>query len=128
MAGTSQQMTCNRNPLSGAVRFGLAAGAVGLIGLNVTPAYAQESDDDAATTLDRIEITGSRIKRANVEGALPVTVIDRQEIDASGDVSVADQKSAGLRMRVLNSGRCRSGVAVKVGTTRQKLILTGTLN
>src|SRR5690606_32178773 len=41
-------------------------------------------------TLDTIEVTGSRLKRADVEGAVPVIVIDRAQIDASGDVSVAD--------------------------------------
>ncbi|GIX34736.1 MAG: TonB-dependent receptor [Lysobacteraceae bacterium] len=80
-------MNFNRNLLSEAVRFGLAAGAVGLLGLNAAPAFAQ---DDEAATLDRIEVTGSRIKRADVEGALPVTVIDRQQLEISGDISVAD--------------------------------------
>ncbi|MCK7592134.1 TonB-dependent receptor plug domain-containing protein [Pseudomarimonas salicorniae] len=80
-------MNFNRNLLSDAVRYGLAAGAVGLLGLTAAPAIAQ--DDDAAT-LDRIEVTGSRIKRADVEGALPVTVIDRQQLEVSGDISVAD--------------------------------------
>ena len=81
-------MNCNRNLLSDAVRFGLAAGAIGLLGLTAAPAYAQ--DDEDAATLDRIEVTGSRIKRADIEGALPVTVITREAIDVSGDVSVAD--------------------------------------
>src|SRR5690606_30514122 len=43
-----------------------------------------------ATTLDRIEVTGSRIKRAEIEGTLPVIVLDRASIEASGDISVAD--------------------------------------
>ena len=38
----------------------------------------------------RIEVTGSRIKRADVEGALPVTVVTREELEASGQVTVAD--------------------------------------
>lgn len=37
-----------------------------------------------------VEITGSRIKRADVEGSLPVTVIKREELEASGAVTVAD--------------------------------------
>src|SRR5687768_12262661 len=82
-------MNFKRNLLSEAVRFGIAAGAVSLIGLTAAaPAYAQE--DDEAETLERIEVTGSRIKRADVEGALPVTVIDREELELSGDNSVAD--------------------------------------
>ena len=82
-------MNFNRNLLSEAVRYGLAAGAVGLFGLVSAPAFAQDSDEEAAK-MQRIEVTGSRVKRADVEGALPVSVITREQIDASGDVSVAD--------------------------------------
>jgi iron complex outermembrane receptor protein len=46
------------------------------------PVYAQSTE--------RIEVTGSRIKRAATEGSLPVTVIDRAAIEASGQVSVAE--------------------------------------
>ncbi len=81
-------MNFNRNLLSDAVRYGLAAGAMGLLGLTAAPAFAQ--DEEEAARLDRIEVTGSRIKRAEVEGALPVSVIDRQEIEASGKTTVAD--------------------------------------
>ncbi len=53
-------------------------------------AMAQEDAEKDATELDAIEVTGSRIKRAQAEGALPVTVIDRQQIEMSGQISVAD--------------------------------------
>ena len=78
-------MKLNRNLLSDAVRFGLVAGVAGLV---AAPAVAQENEQ--AQTLDRIEVTGSRLKRADIEGAVPVIVIDRASIDATGDVSVAD--------------------------------------
>ncbi|WP_162408271.1 TonB-dependent receptor plug domain-containing protein [Pseudoxanthomonas daejeonensis] len=82
-------MKFNRNPLSESVRFGLVAGLAAAV---VAPAaFAQDATEDAeAKTLDRIEVTGSRLKRADIEGAVPVIVIDRASIDASGDVSVAD--------------------------------------
>ena len=67
----------------------LAMAAVSAGALATTSAFAQESEVDAAT-LDTIEVTGSRLKRADIEGAVPVVVIDRADIDASGDVSVAD--------------------------------------
>jgi iron complex outermembrane receptor protein len=51
---------------------------------------AQEADAESTTTLDEIEVTGSRIKRADIEGALPVTVITRQQLDVSGDISVSE--------------------------------------
>ncbi len=78
-----------RNLLSSAVRASLMVGAIGALGLTAIPAYAQ-SQDEQAQTLDRIEVTGSRLKRADIEGATPVIVIDRVQLDASGDVSVAD--------------------------------------
>jgi len=83
-------MNFKRNLLSEAVRYGIAAGAVGLISLAAAPAFAQDDTEEEAQSLERIEVTGSRIKRADVEGALPVTVIDRQDLELSGDNSVAD--------------------------------------
>ncbi len=39
---------------------------------------------------DRVEITGSRIKRAAAEGSLPVTVVSREQIEATGSVTIAE--------------------------------------
>ena len=82
-------MKLNRNLLSDSVRYGLVAGLAGVV---LAPAaFAQDAKkDEEAKTLDRIEVTGSRLKRAEIEGAVPVIVIDRASIDATGDVSVAD--------------------------------------
>lgn len=79
----------NLKKLPGAIQFALFASAAALVSGN---AFAQEATDTdkEAKTLDRVEVTGSRLKRADIEGAVPVVVIDRAAIDASGDVSVAD--------------------------------------
>lgn len=69
-----------------ALRLGVLQASV-LLALSPA-AFAQSSSD--VSTLDKVEVTGSRIKRADIEGAAPVTVIDRATIDASGHVSVAD--------------------------------------
>lgn len=83
-------MNCKTNQLRDAIAIALVMGSAGLAG----SAFAQDSDtaksDGSAKTLDRIEVTGSRLKRADIEGAMPVVVIDRAAIDASGEVSVAD--------------------------------------
>lgn len=78
--------TQRNNPIAKAIRFALIGGAAIAA---ATPAFAA---DEAAGEEEeqRIEVTGSRIKRTDLEGALPVTVIDREQIDMSGDVSVAD--------------------------------------
>ena len=83
-------MTFKTTKLRDAITFALVAGATAVAGTGV--AFAQDADEQSTqpTTLDRIEVTGSRIKRAEIEGALPVTVIDRVQLEASGDVSVAD--------------------------------------
>ncbi|MGH8760443.1 MAG: TonB-dependent receptor plug domain-containing protein, partial [Burkholderiales bacterium] len=51
-------------------------------------ALAQEAP--ATTELETIEVTGSRIKRVDLEGPLPVTVITRDQLDAAGDLTVSD--------------------------------------
>lgn len=43
-----------------------------------------------AVAQDRVEITGSRIKRVDAEGSLPVTVVTREELQASGVTTVAE--------------------------------------
>src|SRR5688500_18012451 len=79
----------NFNQLSGAIRFALLAGAASTFA--AVPAFAQDTTTETeATELDTIQVTGSRLKRAEIEGAVPVVVIDRTQIDASGDISVAD--------------------------------------
>ncbi|HUL55487.1 MAG TPA: hypothetical protein VLT60_00725, partial [Usitatibacter sp.] len=45
---------------------------------------AQSTDQSKPAAKERIEVTGSSIKRVEGESALPVTVISREEIDKSG--------------------------------------------
>lgn len=74
-----------RTAISQAVR-------VALLSSLLLPAYAlaQDQDQDAATTLDRIEVTGSRIKKAELEGVSPVQVVSREQIERSGLTSIGD--------------------------------------
>ncbi|WMS86549.1 TonB-dependent receptor plug domain-containing protein [Pleionea litopenaei] len=76
--------TLNSNPIAKAVRTALIAGTAAAMA--IPSVYAAE---DGAKD-EKITITGSRIKRSDVEGALPVTVIDRETIEMSGEVSVSD--------------------------------------
>ncbi|MCL7715496.1 TonB-dependent receptor plug domain-containing protein [Stenotrophomonas mori] len=52
-------------------------------------AFAQTTDAGAsdARTLDRVSVTGSRIQRTDIEAALPVTIIQKAEIEAQGITS-----------------------------------------
>jgi iron complex outermembrane recepter protein len=72
--------------LSRSIRLGLLAGAAVGTAMIAAPVVAQ----DDATELDRIEVTGSRIKRTDIEGPLPVTVITREDIERAGDLNVGD--------------------------------------
>ncbi len=89
-------MTLTRNLLSDAVRYGLSAGAVGLLGLAANPAFAQDTTtttkpEDKAKSLERIEVVGSRIKRAvDYESTSPVTSLTRADIEQSGVTTTFD--------------------------------------
>ncbi len=72
----------NRTPLCAALAMALALPAVA----QEQPA-ASSAQEDATTTLDRISVTGTRIKRTDVEDALPVTIIQKEEIEAQGITS-----------------------------------------
>ncbi len=50
-------------------------------------AWAQDTTD---ASVQRVEITGSSIKRIEAEGALPITVISRDAIDKTGAASVTE--------------------------------------
>ena len=51
---------------------------------------ADDQDDDEVEQLDEITVVGSRIKRAEVEGPAPVTVISREDLDREGFQTVGD--------------------------------------
>ena len=77
-------MNCKTNKLRDAITFALAVGAVAGTGV----AFAQETTE--ATTLDRIEVTGTRIRQVDTETAQPVLTISRADIEKQGFQSVAD--------------------------------------
>ena len=80
----------NTKKLTSAIKVALFIGTASLVAGNAFAQNQTDEQNEQSRTLDRIEVTGSRIKRAEIEGALPVTVINREQIEASGDVSVAD--------------------------------------
>jgi len=65
-------------------RLGLVFG--GCMALGTTPSLAQQTPD--AQKLDRVEITGSSIKRIEGETALPVQVLTREDIQRTGAATV----------------------------------------
>jgi len=95
----------------------LALGALSMsaaLGMLAGGARAQEQGPDvepAPKKMQRVEITGSAIKRLDSETALPVQVITRAEIDKAGVTTAAE-----LMARVsANVGGLTDGASINVG-------------
>ncbi len=93
-------MSLKLRELNRSIASALAFGSVAAFAV-AFPAFAQDAEEETDETarMDTVEVTGSRIKRTDAEGSVPVTVIDRQQLELSGDVSVADY----LRNTTFNS-------------------------
>lgn len=61
-----------------------------LLGTCAIPAAAQEKGGDDTQVLQAIEVTGSRIKKAEVEGQTPILTITSKDIEATGLGSIGD--------------------------------------
>jgi len=84
--------------LSSAVRLALSLGAVIAVGASST-AFAQDTGTQGAAnqpaqkktqTLQTVVVTGSRIRRVDLETSNPVVVIDRAQIQRTGKVTLGD--------------------------------------
>ena len=122
-------MNRNSNKLRDAVVLALIASAAG-----TGSAVAQETT--GTTNLDRISVTGSRIRQASVESAQPVVALNRAEIEKKGYVNVADilqdVTAAGSpsmsRASSLESGRDFGGMYVSLrnlGPERSLVLIDG---
>ena len=76
-------MTCKTRTLHIAVLRALGAGVAATLAF---PAASQTG----AQRIEKIEVTGSNIKRIEGESALPVTVVTREEIQRSGVTTAAE--------------------------------------
>src|SRR5690242_492454 len=136
-----RRLIMNSNQISKAVRYALAAGAVSA--LAAPSAYA---DTTTTTTTDqtananqtntaalgKIEVTGTRIKRTDVETAQPVTVISQTQIKATGLNSVGDilanlpQLRSFLNSQVNNGNGGSNNIDLRnLGFTRVLVLVNG---
>lgn len=122
-------MKLNSNKLRDAVCVALAASAASVAGTGVASAQT-------ATNLDRIEVTGSRIRTVDVETAQPVLTLNRADIEKQGFSSVADilQNISAVgtppisRAQPLSSGEAVGGTYISLrdlGATRTLVLLNG---
>ena len=56
----------------------------------LVPGVAAAQSAPGAQKIEKIEVTGSNIKRIDAETALPITIVTREEIERSGSVTVEE--------------------------------------
>jgi iron complex outermembrane receptor protein len=96
------------------VKLKKLAHLIALIGV-VAPAMAQEAQPQQA--MQRVEITGSSIKRIAKEGALPVEIITRKQLEQQGIVT-AEQLVMNLNINGTGSDNLASNADVTSGAQR----------
>ena len=93
--------------LAKSVKLACAFGAASSIGF--TGAVNAQETEQAAEAVEKIEVTGSRIRRTDIEGANPVTVMSRIDIERFGVTSIGDVlqaiPSAGSAINTNNNKR-----------------------
>ncbi|BAJ03795.1 TonB-dependent receptor [Shewanella violacea DSS12] len=89
----------------------------GVVALSA-PTYAAEKDED---TVERIEVTGSRLKRVDMEGASPVTTITAEDMATAGFATVGDA----LRSSSLNSFGSYGGTSNNSWSSQATIQLKG---
>ena len=117
-------MNRTRNKLRDAVLISLAASAA-----TTGSALAQEQE---ATTLDRVSVTGSRIKRVDLETSQPVFTMDREQIAAQGQTSIGDiiqnisVNGSSLNSSYNNGGNGENRVNLRnLGSSRTLVLVNG---
>jgi iron complex outermembrane receptor protein len=121
-------MTLKTTQLRDAITFALAVGTTAAAGTGI--AFAQEGEK--ATTLDRIEVTGSRIKRADIETSQPIFSLSRDDISAQGLTSVGDviqnitANGSTLNSTYNNGGNGETRVSLRnLGSNRTLVLVNG---
>ena len=99
----------------------------GALSLGSAPVFGQQ-------TFERVEITGSSVRRVDAEGALPVTVLKKEDIARTGATSVVDllQKLPTVQGSTTESASVGggsfgfSGISIhNIGETRTLVLLNG---
>lgn len=119
-----------RNPIAKAVKFALLATAT-VSAVSTFSTFAAEEEESADEK--KIVITGSRIKRSDAEGRLPVSVITREDIDASGQISISEvlrnttfNSFGSFRTVSGSSGQSQANISLRgLGSNRSLILIDG---
>lgn len=116
------------NKLSKAVRLAIAFGAASATAFTASVNAAEEE----VAKVERIEVTGSRIKRTDMETSSPVLVLDRAAIDATGLLSIGDilqdipAAGAALNTAFNNGGNGSTNIDLRnLGAQRLLVLVNG---
>ena len=121
----------NKYKLGLAVRLALTGGAAASLA-TLSPAVVAQEDEDPAEQ-PRVTVTGSRVLRSSVETPSPVTILTREDIDATGQVSIS-QVVRNIAANTFGSRKERSGSTAGstagvdlrgLGTARTLVLLDG---
>jgi outer membrane receptor protein involved in Fe transport len=131
-------MRLDRNELSKAVRMALSLGAVAAVGAVGTAQAQDQTTSQGQTnqpqTLQTIVVTGSNIRRVDLETSNPVVTVDRAQIQSSGKVTLGDliqelpsMTGSPQNARVNNGGGSGSAAANLrgLGTARTLVLVNG---
>jgi iron complex outermembrane receptor protein len=80
------------------------------------PVFAQQPPDMKPQKVEKVEVTGSSIKRVQEEGALPIQVITREEINRRG-ITSTEELIMKLSANGTGADNLSSNVGIQLGTT-----------
>ncbi|QSX76469.1 TonB-dependent receptor [Lysobacter arenosi] len=129
MSPCHSRPSLRRAPLPASITLALLPA---LAGAQEAPAQAGPATEDTTTTLDRIEVTGSRIKRADIETSQPIFSLSRDEIQAQGLTSIGDviqnitANGSTLNSAFNNAGNGETRVSLRnLGSNRTLVLVNG---
>ena len=76
--------------LTKSVRLALLVGGASVATFASNAVVAQETPNADSDVVEKISVTGSRIKRTDIESASPVTILDRAALELSGLTDIGD--------------------------------------
>ena len=120
----------NNSKVAKAIRLAMMFGAAATASVSTSVFSAEEAAEEE---VERIEVTGSRIKRADMEGANPVQVITREDLVSSGISNMGDilqeipsVAGAGTNTAINNGGSGAIRVSLRgLGSERTLVLLNG---
>ncbi|WP_223668763.1 TonB-dependent receptor domain-containing protein [Kangiella shandongensis] len=122
----------NKTMIAKAVKVALYSGFAASMAVSAPATFAAD-EDGAEEEAERIVVTGSRLKRSDVEGANPITVIDRETIELSGATSASElmreltfNSSGSLRPQSGSSAQGVSTINLRgIGSGRTLVLIDG---